>query len=162
MTKKTHSKRNGKPWPSRAPKLEPIAQAKVRILLREADDAAALGNVEGSTAKRTEASEVEQQYDGIGARISQIGARREAIRMAKRRIARETWEEVYPNLPTATFAVIEGTLNLLDGLKTGMFEYESLVGLQGLVTRPSLGKLVPAGPGGPSRQLAARVRQWFG
>lgn len=148
--------------------LEPVIQAKARVLGRQADELAAAGDVEGATGKRAEACAVQANYEGIQGKISQIDARRTAIGEEKRAIARQLWEERYANLPAATFAVIESAVDLLDGIETGMYTFQKLVGLEPesigsrpLIRRPHFEQLTPV-PNGPSRFLAARVRKWLG
>lgn len=148
--------------------LEPITEGKVKVLGREADQLAAGGNIEGAATKRDEARQVRESYEGIQGKIDQTDARRRAIREDRRKIARQIWETNYPNLPTATFAMIEAAVDFLDSIEAGMYEYQKLVGLEPgaigsrpLVTRPALENLTPTSPG-PSRVLAGRARKWFG
>lgn len=150
--------------------LQPVTEAKVRVLERQADDETALGNVEAAGRKQQEALGVQQNFAAIVGRIQQTESRRATIVEEKRRIAREIFEERYPSFSVATFAVIECAAGLLDDFKAGMFEYQALTGLEptssrdrGLIKNYHVEKLIPSSSSFSStdRQLAARVAEWF-
>lgn len=145
--------------------LQPILEAKSRVVQREADDFLAKGDTEGAKRKQKEAAEAEQNFDRVVGRIQQIEARRASIVGDKARIARAIWQERYESLPAASFAVLECAVDTLDALKAGMFSFQELTGLEptdrdrGLVQRPQVERLIPDSVS--DRKLAARVANWF-
>ena len=67
----------------------------------------------------------------------------------------------------ATFALIEATIDLLEGLKKGLFDYVQTADIAGnfpstLPKQYHLDNLLPNELPGSDRQLSRRVDVWFG
>lgn len=104
--------------------LSPVVQAKAKVLGREGEEALAKGNRTAAEKKTKEVQTAEDQINSLLSKVDLKAERQEAIVGEKKTIAKKLFAEVYPLLPRTTHAVIEAMLDLLDGVWSGLEEYQ--------------------------------------
>jgi seryl-tRNA synthetase len=147
--------------------LTPRLAARRRLLAIEIDQCIAAGNDAEAAAKRSQAEEEEKRLRDLGEKINQYGDRCAAIGAQKSRLAKEIFESAYSLFPVATFSLLGATVDLLDGLKQGMFDYAESTGISGdfpnqLPKSYHIGNLCPTELPGSDRVLSRRIDNWFG
>jgi hypothetical protein len=147
--------------------LKPRLEARRRLLAIEIDQCIAAGDDQGAVARRAQAEEEEKRLRDLGEKITHYGDRCAAIAVERMRAAKAIFEAAYPQFPLATFALIETTVDLLDGLRQGMFTYGEASGISGdfpnqLPKSYHVQNLVPTTLPGSDRVLSRRIDSWFG
>ncbi len=148
-------------------KLKPRLEARRRLLATEIDVCIAAGNDAEAAAKRAQVEEEEERLRDLGEKITQYRDRCAAIGAQRARLAKEIFLSAYPQLPLATFALIEATIDLLDSVKQGMFDYAQATGISGdfpdqLPKSYHIQNLTPNELPGSDRVLSRRIDNWFG
>jgi hypothetical protein len=146
--------------------LTPRLEARRRLLATEVDVCIAAGNDDEAAGKRAQVEEEEKRLSELGERIGRDAGRLQAIGAEKSRAAVQIFEAAYPEFRVASFAMIEGLLDLLDGLKKGLFDYTTATGISGdpdrLPKSYHIQNLLPNELPGSDRQLSGRVDIWLG
>lgn len=147
--------------------LKPRLGARQRLLAIEIDQCVAVGDDQGAVARRREVEELAKSLSELGNKIDQHGARLTAIGSERSRLAKEVFLSAYPAFPKATFALLEVTVDLLDALKQGMFDYTQATGISGdfpdqLPKQYHVSGLTPNELPGSDRALSRRLDNWFG
>jgi DNA-binding FrmR family transcriptional regulator len=147
--------------------LTPRLEARRRLLATEIDQCIAAGNDEEAATKRRQQEQEETRLRAMGEKITQYGDRCAAISKEKQDLGKQIFESAYPDFPKATFAILEATIDLLDGLRQGMLDYAETTGISGtfpymLPKQYHLDNLLPNPLPGSNRQLFYRVDACFG
>lgn len=139
--------------------LRPRLEARHRIFERQIDELLAAGDDGAAAAKRAEMEEEGKGLCQLAEKIDALATRLNAIAEEEGRLAQKVFTEAFPLFPLATFAVIAATIELLDALKAGMYQFAEATGIQ--VRRPWLEQLIPSTMPGSDHKLYARMREWF-
>jgi hypothetical protein len=147
--------------------LRPRLEAQHRVTERQIDECLASGDDRGAAAKRAQIEEEQNRLTQLAGKIAAHRARMHAIPGEMRRIAGEVLADVYELFPLASFSLIAATLDLLDGLRDGLFRFaESVPGQEDpvspLIRRFYFERLLPTTMPGSNAELSRRVDRWFG
>jgi DNA-binding FrmR family transcriptional regulator len=147
--------------------LKPRLESRHRLLAIEVDQCIVAGDAEGAAVKLAQVEAEEKRLHDLGNEIDRYRARRSAITEEKRGLGKQIFESAYPEFPRATFAMIEATIDLLEGLKKGLFDYVQATDIVGnfpymLPKQYHLDNLLPSEMPGSDRLLFRRVLAIFG
>lgn len=143
--------------------LTPVVEAREKVCEQEALKLMAEGKKDKSAAKSEEGRSAGQPLQEMRDKIQNCQARMEVIMEEKLHVAHRVFGEVFPYIPEATHAVIEATVDLLDGIWAGILAYERDTntgeGVYRLVRSYHKDQLAPTDFG--QRALSQKVDSWF-
>jgi hypothetical protein len=141
-------------------KLQPIAEAKSRVLSGEIDKALLEGRTDDVQLKRREIEELKANLQGILTQADGCEARVRQLGEEQTRNWRIVFDQTYPEIRQASCAVVIAAIQFLDKLWAGLQRYSDQSGLALLHTYHK-DNLTPM-EHGPERAWFQKTLEWFG
>lgn len=138
--------------------LNPITEAKLRVLDRDRDESLSRGDLKKTKRIEDEIGEVKAHREALSLQITQANERLEVIAQEKIIRARQTLNQVYPLLKQATFDAIDRAVTLLEKTWEGLQSFGDQRKTGYMLNY--LNGLTPF-PIGLERPLRERVSKWF-
>jgi hypothetical protein len=148
-------------------KLQPIAEAKQRVLARKVDEAVAECRDDDALAMRQEIADLKAHLEGVLTEAVACEARVIELDREQKENARKLFEETYERIRGATSGVVIASIQLLDKVWADLQRYGQENGpAPGTLGQPLVGlrhwaDLTPL-EHGPETPWFLKMREWFG
>jgi hypothetical protein len=144
-------------------KLQPITEAKQRVLARKADEDLSEGRSDDAQAKRAEIADLKANLDGILAQADEAEARVRELERQQKQNARELFERTFPEIRACTAALMIATVQLLEKVGSGLDRYAAENAYPGSpLVIMQLKSDLTCREHGPESQWFLRMLHWFG
>ena len=142
-----------------AQQLRPIVEAKVRVLMRQVDDALIRGDQDEAASLRAQAKNLEDQLQATVQNAESCEARAIQLERQIKGTGLKVYAQFYPSIRLATVEICRAVVNLFDTVQDGLVRHAAENGYA--VKHMDLINLTPY-ENGPERTIFLALLRWFG